>query len=167
MQPVHAGQNVRAQGQDVQTGSQVLSAGLRLRPQDLGVIASVGLARVAVHRPLRVAVVSTGDELVEPGEQLHPGQIFNSNRFTLIGALQRLGQPVIDGGILPDDPEQTRGRLSALADQADVIISSGGAGNLPPAGSALSAHAAWLYHRRAVPFCFARRVCMATARQPR
>ncbi|MEH6801031.1 MAG: gephyrin-like molybdotransferase Glp [Halopseudomonas sabulinigri] len=125
-QPVHAGQNVRPQGQDVRVGSQLLAAGLRLRPQDLGVIASVGLARVAVRRPLRVAVVSTGDELVEPGDQLKPGQIFNSNRFTLIGALQRLGQQIVDGGILPDDPEHTRSRLHALADQADVIISSGG-----------------------------------------
>ena len=125
-QPLHAGQNVRPQGQDVSVGSQLLAAGLRLRPQDLGVIASVGLARVAVRRPLRVAVVSTGDELVEPGDQLKPGQIFNSNRFTLIGALQRLGQQIVDGGILPDDPEHTRSRLRALADQADVIISSGG-----------------------------------------
>ncbi len=125
-QPVHAGQNVRPQGQDVRVGSQLLAAGLRLRPQDLGVIASVGLARVAVRRPLRVAVVSTGDELVEPGDQLNSGQIFNSNRFTLIGALQRLGQQIVDGGILPDDPEHTRSRLRALADQADVIISSGG-----------------------------------------
>tara|TARA_R110000764_G_scaffold112761_10_gene199854 strand:+ start:84972 stop:86180 length:1209 start_codon:yes stop_codon:yes gene_type:complete len=125
-QPLHAGQNVRPQGQDVRVGSQLLAAGLRLRPQDLGVIASVGLARVAVRRPLRVAVVSTGDELVEPGDQLKPGQIFNSNRFTLIGALQRLGQQIVDGGILPDDPEHTRSRLRALADQADVIISSGG-----------------------------------------
>ena len=125
-QPVHAGQNVRPQGQDVRVGSQLLAAGLRLRPQDLGVIASVGLARVAVRRPLRVAVVSTGDELVEPGDQLNSGQIFNSNRFTLIGALQRLGQQIVDGGILPDDPEKTRSRLRALADQADVIISSGG-----------------------------------------
>ncbi|MGY8809949.1 MAG: molybdopterin molybdotransferase MoeA [Pseudomonadales bacterium] len=125
-QPVHAGQNVRPQGQDVRVGSQLLAAGLRLRPQDLGVIASVGLGRVAVRRPLRVAVVSTGDELVEPGDQLKSGQIFNSNRFTLIGALQRLGQQIVDGGILPDDPDHTRSRLRALADQADVIISSGG-----------------------------------------
>lgn len=125
-QPVQAGQNVRPQGQDIQAGSALLDAGLRLRPQELGVIASVGLARVAVRRPLRVAVVSTGDELVEPGKPLQPGQIFNSNRFTLIGALQRLGQQIIDGGILPDDTEHTRSRLRALADQADLIISSGG-----------------------------------------
>lgn len=125
-QPIDAGQNVRPQGQDIQAGSPLLAAGLRLRPQELGVIASVGLARIAVRRPLRVAVVSTGDELVEPGNPLRPGQIFNSNRFTLIGALQRLGQQVIDGGILPDDREHTRSRLRALADQADLIISSGG-----------------------------------------
>lgn len=125
-QPIDAGQNVRPQGQDIQAGSPLLAAGLRLRPQELGVIASVGLARIAVRRPLRVAVVSTGDELVEPGNSLRPGQIFNSNRFTLIGALQRLGQQVIDGGILPDDREHTRSRLRALADQADLIISSGG-----------------------------------------
>ncbi|MEH6490984.1 molybdopterin molybdotransferase MoeA [Halopseudomonas sp.] len=125
-QAVKTGQNVRPQGQDVRSASEVLPAGLRLRPQDLGVIASVGLARVAVRRPLRVAVVSTGDELVEPGAALQPGQIYNSNRFTLIGALQRLGQQVIDGGILPDDPALTSSRLRALADQADLIISSGG-----------------------------------------
>ncbi|MEH6565446.1 MAG: gephyrin-like molybdotransferase Glp [Halopseudomonas sp.] len=125
-QAVQTGQNVRPQGQDVHIGSALLPAGLRLRPQDLGVIASIGLAGVAVRRPLRVAVVSTGDELVEPGDSLQPGQIYNSNRFTLIGALQRLGQQIIDGGILPDDPAQTSSRLRALADQADLIISSGG-----------------------------------------
>ena len=125
-QTVKPAQNVRPQGQDVRLGSELLPAGLHLRPQDLGVIASVGLARVAVRRPLRVAVISTGDELVEPGAALQPGQIYNSNRFTLIGALQRLGQHIIDGGILPDDPAHTSSRLRALADQADVIISSGG-----------------------------------------
>jgi len=125
-QPVTASQNVRPQGQDVRAGSSLLAAGLRLRPQDLGVIASIGIARIAVRQPLRVAVVSTGDELVEPGDRLQSGQIFNSNRFTLIGALQRLGQQIIDGGILPDDLDHTRSRLRALADQADLIISSGG-----------------------------------------
>ncbi|SDS09402.1 molybdopterin molybdotransferase [Halopseudomonas sabulinigri] len=125
-QAVQPGQNVRPQGQDVRSGSTLLPAGLRLRPQDLGVIASVGLARVAVRRPLRVAVVSTGDELVEPGSALLSGKIYNSNRFTLIGALQRLGQQIIDGGILPDDKAQTSARLRALAEQADLIISSGG-----------------------------------------
>jgi len=120
------GQNVRPQGQDIRAGSILLEPGLRLRPQDLGLIASVGMATVDVCKPLRIAVLSTGDELVEPGRTLGPGQIFNSNRYTLIGCLQRLGQQVIDAGILEDDPEATRKRLQSLAGRADVIITSGG-----------------------------------------
>jgi molybdopterin molybdotransferase len=120
------GQNVRPQGQDIRKGSILLEPGLKLRPQDLGLIASVGLATVEVYKPLRIAVLSTGDELVEPGQALGPGQIFNSNRYTLIGCLQRLGQQVIDAGILKDDPEATRKRLQSLAGRADVIITSGG-----------------------------------------
>jgi molybdopterin molybdotransferase len=120
------GQNVRPQGQDIRKGSILLEPGLKLRPQDLGMIASVGIAAVEVYKPLRIAVLSTGDELVEPGHALGPGQIFNSNRYTLIGCLQRLGQQVIDAGILEDDPEATRKRLQSLAGRADVIITSGG-----------------------------------------
>ncbi len=120
------GQNIRPQGQDIHAGSILLEPGTRLRPQDLGVIASVGLDTVDVVKPLRIAVLSTGDELVEPGETLGAGQIFNSNRYTLIGCLQRLGQQVIDGGILKDEPDATRKRLQSLAGRADVIITSGG-----------------------------------------
>ncbi|MEL0169498.1 MAG: gephyrin-like molybdotransferase Glp [Pseudomonadaceae bacterium] len=120
------GDNIRRRAQDIAAGAALLAAGTRLRPQDLGVIASVGIDSVPVCAPLRVAVVSTGDELVEPGQSLAPGQIYNSNRFTLIGLLQGLGQTVIDAGILPDDLDATRSRLQQLAEQADVIISSGG-----------------------------------------
>lgn len=119
-------QNVRHAGQDITRGAVIMAAGTRLRAQDLGVIASAGIAAVPVRRALRVAIVSTGDELVEPGQPLGPGQIFNSNRYTLVGCLQRMGQTIIDGGILPDDPVQTAARLTSLAGQADVIISSGG-----------------------------------------
>lgn len=126
LQPVQPGKNVRPQGQDISTGAILFTPGQVLRPQDLGVIASVGIAELEVRRTLRVAVLSTGDELVEPGQPLGVGQIFNSNRFTLIGALQRLGQQVIDAGILPDDFGQTRARLQELSQQADLIITSGG-----------------------------------------
>ncbi|QJD57776.1 molybdopterin molybdotransferase MoeA [Pseudomonas sp. gcc21] len=126
LQPVQPLSNVRPRGQDISRGTVLFDAGQVLRPQDLGVIASVGIAALEVRRPLRVAVLSTGDELVEPGHALGNGQIFNSNRFTLIGALQRLGQSVLDAGILRDDPEQTRVRLQELSQQADVILTSGG-----------------------------------------
>lgn len=125
-QKLQPDQNVRHAGQDIRRGAEIMAAGTRLRAQDLGVIASAGIAQVSVRRALRVAIVSTGDELIEPGQPLGPGQIFNSNRYTLIGCLQRMGQHIIDGGILPDDPALTAERLSTLAAQADVIISSGG-----------------------------------------
>jgi molybdopterin molybdotransferase len=120
------GQNIRPKGQDINAGSLLLETGSRLRPQDLGLIASVGRSTVEVLKPLRIAVLSTGDELVEPGQPLGAGQIFNSNRYTLIGCLQRLGQQVIDAGILEDDPDATHKRLQSLAGRADVIITSGG-----------------------------------------
>lgn len=125
-EPVAPGQNVRRRGQDIVAGAQVIAAGTRLRPQELGVIASVGLAEVSVRQPLRVAVVSTGDELVEPGAALAPGQIYNSNRFTLIGLLKGMDQTVLDAGILPDDLDATHARLCELSAEADVIITSGG-----------------------------------------
>lgn len=141
-QAVKPGQNVRAAGQDIRQGAAVLPAGHRLRAQDLGVVASAGIATVSVRSALRVAILSTGDELVEPGQALGPGQIFNSNRYTLIGCLQRMGQIIIDGGILPDDPALTQQRLQELAAQADLIISSGGVsvGEADYLGMALRQH---------------------------
>ncbi|TDG12992.1 molybdopterin molybdotransferase MoeA [Seongchinamella unica] len=124
---VHPGQNIRRRGQDIRAGEVVLQAGRRLRPQDLGLLASVGCAKVQVYRPLKVAVLSTGDELVEPGAgQLEPGQLYNSNRFTLAGLLARLGVEFIDCGIVPDDPEATREALASAAREADCVITSGG-----------------------------------------
>ncbi|RLQ21338.1 molybdopterin molybdenumtransferase MoeA [Seongchinamella sediminis] len=124
---VRPGQNIRPRGQDIRTGEVVLQAGRRLRPQDLGLLASLGCAQVLVYRPLVVAVMSTGDELVEPGGgQLAPGQLYNSNRFTLAGLLTRLGMAVLDLGIIPDDPAATGEALTRAAGEADCIVTSGG-----------------------------------------
>jgi molybdopterin molybdotransferase len=125
---VDAGQNIRRAGQDIVSGSVVLKAGRRLRPQDLGLLASIGTARVSVYRPLKVAILSTGDELVDPASAatLQPGQLFNSNRYTLAGLLKHLNMEVIDAGIIPDDPEATGRALQAAAAMADCVISSGG-----------------------------------------
>lgn len=120
-----AGQNVRAQGQETRIGECVLPAGTRLGPIELGLAASLGAARLSVRRRLRVAVLSTGDELVEPGQALGPGQIYNSNRRLLIAWLQRLGCSVVDAGILPDDLQRTREALGALG-EVDLILSTGG-----------------------------------------
>ena len=119
------GQNIRAQGQETRVGDCVLPVGTRLGPVELGLAASLGVARLEVRRRLRVAVLSTGDELVEPGQPLGPGQIYNSNRRLLMSWLQRLGCEVIDGGILPDDLALTRKALAALAG-VDLILSTGG-----------------------------------------
>ncbi|MNE13558.1 Molybdopterin molybdenumtransferase [compost metagenome] len=122
---MHAGQNIRPQGQETRVGDQVLDAGMRLGPIELGLAASLGFAQVSVVRRPRVAVLSTGDELVEPGLALGPGQIYNSNRRVLCSWLARLGCEVIDAGILPDDLPKTRQRLGELT-HVDLILSTGG-----------------------------------------
>jgi molybdopterin molybdotransferase len=118
--------NVRLQGQDIKQDSVVLTRGQKLHPQHLGLLASVGVTEVAIYRRLKVAVLSTGDELVDPGTELAPGQIYNSNRFIMAGLIERLGFEFIDGGIVPDDLEITKAKLSDAAAQADVVITSGG-----------------------------------------
>ncbi|WP_085647578.1 MULTISPECIES: gephyrin-like molybdotransferase Glp [unclassified Pseudomonas] len=120
-----AGQNIRPQGQETTVGELVLSAGTRLGPIELGLAASLGCAGLEVVRQVRVAVLSTGDELVEPGTTLGPGQIYNSNRVLLCSWLQRLGYEVVDAGILPDDLPTTRAKLGELQD-VDLILSTGG-----------------------------------------
>ncbi len=123
---VQAGQWIRRRGEDVQQGSTVLAAGHRLDAAALGLAASVGAAALTVaHRP-RVALFSTGDELVMPGEPLKPGAIYNSNRFTLRGLLQGLGCEVVDLGIVPDNLDATRAALREAAARSDLIITSGG-----------------------------------------
>lgn len=124
-QTMGVGQNVRPQGQETRIGEQVLTAGTRLGPIELGLAASLGCGRLAVVRRPRVAVLSTGDELVEPGLPLGPGQIYNSNRRVLCSWLLRLGCEVVDAGILPDDLPKTRQRLGELKG-VDLILSTGG-----------------------------------------
>ncbi|HMQ72507.1 MAG TPA: molybdopterin molybdotransferase MoeA, partial [Rubrivivax sp.] len=121
-----AGQWVRLRGEDVQRGAVVLKAGTRLTPQALGMAASVGAATLTVLRRPRVAVFSTGDELVMPGDPLPPGAIYNSNRFTLRGLLQAGGCVVSDFGIVPDRLDATRDALRRAAAANDLIVTSGG-----------------------------------------
>ncbi|AQT93441.1 molybdopterin molybdotransferase MoeA [Pseudomonas azotoformans] len=122
---LHIDQNIRPQGQETTVGELVLTAGTRLGPIELGLAASLGHDRLAVIRRPRVAVLSTGDELIEPGLPLGPGQIYNSNRRVLCSWLTRMGCEVIDAGILPDDLEKTRNCLAGLG-AVDLILSTGG-----------------------------------------
>ncbi|AOE84658.1 gephyrin-like molybdotransferase Glp [Pseudomonas sp. TCU-HL1] len=119
------GQNVRPRGQETRTGETVLPAGARLGPIEMGLCASLGAAELSVRRRPLVAVISTGDELVPPGQPLGPGQIYNSNRSLLIAWLKRLGCAVLDAGILADDLELTRNALAGLG-AVDLILSTGG-----------------------------------------
>lgn len=124
--PVGAGENVRRQGADVAMGSTLLAAGHRLRPQDIGLLAATGHAAVRVGGRPRVALMTTGDELVEPGQPLRPGQIYNSNVHTLAASLRVLGIEPIDAGRVPDTLAETETALRKAAQQADCIITSGG-----------------------------------------
>lgn len=121
-----SGEWIRRAGEDITAGSVILPAGTRLRSQELGLAASVGLATVPVLRKLRVAVFFTGDELAMPGEPLAPGAIYNSNRFTLRALLENLGCAITDFGIVPDTLEATRDTLRSAAREHDLIITSGG-----------------------------------------
>lgn len=123
---VKAGSNVRRAGEDIKNGSVVLNAGKHLRAQELGLLASVGLAALKVKRKLKVATFFTGDEIVVPGQPLAPGQIYNSNRYTLRGLLQNMNCEVIDLGIVPDTLQATTDVLQQAAMQADLVITSGG-----------------------------------------
>ena len=118
-------QNIRPQGQETTVGETVLPAGTRLGPIEQGLAASLGCATLQVIRRVKVAVLSTGDELIEPGQPLGAGQIYNSNRVLLCSWLTRLGCEVIDAGILPDDLPATRQRLAELG-AVDLILSTGG-----------------------------------------
>jgi len=120
------GQHVRPQGQDIGTGDVILQRGRRLQPEDLGLVASVGLQTIEVYKPLTIAIVSTGDELVEPGDSLAPGQIYNSNRYVLSGLLRSLGMQVLDLGIAKDSAVATHDALQRGAEESDCILCSGG-----------------------------------------
>jgi len=124
--PGALGEHIRRRGDDVRTGELIIEAGVRIRPQEMGVAASNGIASLPVYRPLRVAIVFTGDELVEPGAKLETGQIYNSNSFLVSGLLRELAFGVIDHGIVIDEPDRLREVLSDAARSADVIVTTGG-----------------------------------------
>lgn len=121
------GANTRQAGEDVTVGDVMIAAGQRLRPQDLAALASVGCAEVSVFRPLRIAIVSTGDELRRPGQELGTGQVYDANSFMLGGLLRTLPVEFTDLGILPDRADAVQAALAEAAAGFDVILSSGGA----------------------------------------
>jgi molybdopterin molybdotransferase len=120
------GANRRHAGEDVTAGTTILGRGQRLRPQDIGLAASVGRATLEVHRRLRVAVFSTGDEVREPGAELDPGAIYDANRYMLTALVRAASCTVTDLGILPDNVDAVRAALSAAAQDHDVLVTSGG-----------------------------------------
>lgn len=120
------GSNVRFAGEDLPAGGVALTAGTAIRPAELGVIASLGLTEVPVRRRPRVALFATGDELYEPGQELKPGGLYDSNRYTVWGMLTRLGMEIDDRGHLPDDRAAVEASLLAAAAENDAIVTTGG-----------------------------------------
>lgn len=121
-----AGQNIRVVGEDINANATILKTGQRLRPQDLGLITSIGIADIAVFKPLKIATFTTGDELIEPGEQASPGKIYNSNRTVLAGLVPKLGCELIDLGRVQDTLADTVSAMQEAAEVADVVITTGG-----------------------------------------
>jgi len=118
--------NVRKLGEDIQQGQVVLNAGHKLTPRDIPLIASLGLSEISVYRKLKVAVISSGDELKNLGQTLCEGDIYDSNRYSIIALLSRLNVEVIDFGIIKDDLELITAAVKSADQQADVVITSGG-----------------------------------------
>lgn len=124
--PIPEGQNIRKAGEDIAIGDTVLTTGTKLKPQDIGLIASVGIGEISVYKRLRVGIFFTGDELREPGEPLKPGQIYNSNRHTLRGLLENLNCDVINFGTVEDTLEATKTAMLTASESTDLIMTSGG-----------------------------------------
>jgi len=120
------GANIRLQGEDISQGKLLLQKGTRIRPQEMGMLASIGYATVNVYRKLHIAIVSTGDELISPGEKLTPGKIYDSNHYSLIGLLTQLGVEIVDLGIVKDNMDALKTTLEKVSIKTDVIITSGG-----------------------------------------
>ncbi len=123
---IRLGANRRPAGEDVATGEAALEAGRRLTPPDLALLAALGVTRVAVRQRLRVAVFSTGNELIDPPSPLSPGRIYDANRSMLLAMLGLLGVRPVDGGILPDDADATADALRRAAGRVDLVVTSGG-----------------------------------------
>lgn len=123
---VKTGSNIRLAGEDIGRDQVIINAGERLKPQHLGLAASVGVSELTLYKPLRVAVLASGDELVMPGQPLQPGQIYNSNLFTTNGLLQSLGCEVVAAEMVEDTLEATKAALRQAADKADLVLASGG-----------------------------------------
>ena len=121
-----SGANVRQAGEDISKGDMVLAKGTEITPADIGFIASLGMGEINVTRQLRIAFFSTGDELRSVGEPLENGQIYDSNRYTMFGMLSRLGVEIIDMGVIRDEPAALQKGFEQAAEQADVLITSGG-----------------------------------------
>lgn len=120
------GQNIRTLGEDIQKSQEILSRGHKIRPQDMGLITSIGIAEIEVFRPLTIATFTTGDELLEPGEQAESGKIYNANRYVLAGVLPELGFHLIDLGRVEDTLEATKTAMIEAAKVADVVLTTGG-----------------------------------------
>jgi molybdopterin molybdotransferase len=121
-----AGQNIRHPGEDIQTGQHILPAGKRISPAELGLLASLGIAELKVHRRVRAAFFTSGDELKSIGQVLEEGQIYDSNRYTLYGMLSELGVDIIDMGVVPDSEQTLRQALNDAAHSADLVLTTGG-----------------------------------------
>ena len=120
------GSNIRPAGNDIRSGDTILQKGCRLRPQDIGLAASVGLEYLPVYEKIRVGIFLTGDELVEPGKPLAVGQIYDSNRYTLQGMLQALGCEIIDLGLVGDTLQETKSAMIKAAQKSDLVVTCGG-----------------------------------------
>lgn len=121
-----AGAHIRKKGEDIRAGSEILAAGRRLSPQDIGLAASVGVGHLSVYRPLKIALLCSGDELLEPGQPPEPGKIYNSNRYLLEPLLKQQGFDVLDMGTVEDTLEATLAALEQAANESDVVITTGG-----------------------------------------
>jgi molybdopterin molybdotransferase len=119
-------QNIRPAGNDIKIDDKILDQGCLLRPQALGLAASIGLQSLPVYQKIRVGIFFTGDELVEPGEALAPGKIYDSNRYTLHGMLQKLGCDIVDLGLVGDTLDATKTAMLEATDKADLVVTCGG-----------------------------------------